>query len=179
MVGELNDDEGRIAEKLLEVEPGGECVIYFDSGGGSPYVGLSLMSLIRFRGLEATGVVLGECSSAALWPFAACQRRLVFPHSMFLFHRIRWQSGEHVELHEAAEWAKHFGTLEEEMDDLLAQLFGVSRDLVDSWNRPGRYLTGRDLADAGVAELADVFNGVIPASIAPARDGSHRAGKGR
>ena len=40
--------------------------IYFDSPGGSPYTALSLVSLLRLRNINATGIVTGECSSAAV-----------------------------------------------------------------------------------------------------------------
>ena len=105
LVGDLTDNEGELTEKLLGVEPGGECTLYIDSPGGSPYCAVSLMTLILLRGLRVTGVVTGECSSAALWPYAACKRRLVTPYSVLLFHPMKWQSEEHVGLAEAAEWA--------------------------------------------------------------------------
>src|SRR5687767_9118355 len=153
LVGELNECEGAISEKLLEVPPGGECLLYIDSPGGSPYCAMSLMTLIRLRGLRATGIVTGECSSAALWPFAACQRRLVTPCSVMLFHPMRWQSEENVGLAEAAEWARHFGSLEKDMDALLADLFGTSREMMDKWINPGKYVSGPELAATGMAEL--------------------------
>ena len=117
--------------------------------GGSAYSAVSLTSLMRLRGVQALGVVAGECSSAALWPLAACQRRLVTPHSVLLFHPMKWQSEEHVLLAEAAEWARHFADLEGEMDRLLAQLFGVELDVIAPWLRPGRYVSGPELAEAG------------------------------
>lgn len=157
LVGDLHEREAELIEKLLDVEPGQRCTVYFDSDGGSAYVGLALMSLIRYRRLKATAVVLGSCMSAALLPFAACRRRLVFAHSVFLFHPMRWESGENVELREATEWARHFGQLEGQLDDLLAGLFGVERAQIDRWSRPGCYLNGRELADAGLAELLDVL----------------------
>ena len=153
LVGDLTEHETELTERLLDVEPGGECLIYFDSPGGSPYCAMSLMTLIRLRGLRATGIVTGECSSAALWPFAACQRRLVTPCSVMLFHPMRWQSEENVGLAEAAEWARHFGSLEKDMDALLADLFGTSRELMDKWISPGKYVSGPELAEAGMAEL--------------------------
>jgi ATP-dependent protease ClpP protease subunit len=156
LVGDLTDHEGELTEKLLGVEPGGECTLYFDSPGGSPYCAVSLMSLIRLRGLRATGIVTGECSSATLWPFAACQRRIVTPYSVLLFHPMKWQSEEHVGLAEAAEWARHFGQLEQDMDRLLAELFGLSYDEMERWINPGRYVSGRELAEAGLAELIDL-----------------------
>jgi len=156
MVGDLTDSEAELTNKLLDVPPGGECTLYIDSPGGSPYSGLSLMSLILLRGLRATGIVTGECSSAALWPFAACSRRIVTPYSVLLFHPMKWQSEEHVGLAEAAEWARHFGHLELEMDRVLANLFNVSDEEMTRWIRPGRYVSGRELADAGLAELADL-----------------------
>jgi ATP-dependent protease ClpP protease subunit len=156
VAGDLTDSHADLADKLLAVEPGGECILYFDSPGGSPYCGISLTSLILLRGLRATGVVAGECSSAALWPFAACQRRLVTPLSMLLFHTMKWQSEENVGLTEAAEWARHFAHLETDMDVFLAQLFGVPDEKIAPWIRSGHYVTGPELAAAGLAELVEL-----------------------
>ncbi len=156
LVGDLTDHETEITDRLLSVEPGSEVVMYIDSPGGSPYSAISLMTLIRVRGLRATGIVTGECSSATLWPFAACRRRLVTRYSVLLFHPMKWQSEEHVRLAEAAEWARHFGELEQDMDDLLADLFGVSHQQMSTWINPGRYVSGRELAEAGMAELIDL-----------------------
>jgi len=156
LVGDLTDNEADLTDKLLGVEPGGECTMYIDSPGGSPYCAVSLMTLILLRGLRVTGVVTGECSSAALWPYAACTRRLVTPYSVLLFHPMKWQSEEHVGLAEAAEWARHFGHLEKEMDQLLAELLGIPAAEMQKWITPGRYVSGRELADAGMAELIDL-----------------------
>lgn len=162
IVGDLTDSEAELTDRLLSVEPGGECTIYFDSPGGSPYCAVSLMTLIKLRDLHATGIVTGECSSATLWPFAACRRRFVTPFSVLLFHPMRWQSEENVGLSEAAEWARHFAHLEKEMDALLAHLFGVTPEVMHKWINPGRYVTGRELAETGMAELVEL-------------DGLHRA----
>jgi ATP-dependent protease ClpP protease subunit len=156
IVGDLTDNESDLTDRLLGVEPGGECTIYFDSPGGSPYCGMSLVTLLRLRGIRATAVVTGECSSAALWPFAACERRLVTPFSVFLFHPMKWQSEEHIGIREAAEWSRHFAELEHEMDVLLCKLFGRSADLINEWSRGHRYVTGRELVAAGLAELIEL-----------------------
>jgi ATP-dependent Clp protease, protease subunit len=156
IVGDLTDSEAELTDRLLGIEPGGECTIYFDSPGGSPYCAVSLMTLIKLRDLKATGIVTGECSSATLWPFAACKRRIVTPFSVMLFHPMRWQSEENVGLSEAAEWARHFGQLEKDMDELLAELFGVTPESMHAWINPGRYVSGRELAAAGMAELVDL-----------------------
>jgi ATP-dependent protease ClpP protease subunit len=161
-VGDLTDNEADLTEKLLSIEPGGECTLYFDSPGGSPYCAMSLVSLMLLRRIRATGIVTGECSSAALWPFAACRRRLVTPYSILLFHPMKWQSEEHVGLQEAAEWARHFGALEREMDHLLGELFSVADSEVAAWISAGRYVSGRELAAAGLADLIDVKTFKIP-----------------
>lgn len=155
IVGELTDNESSITEKLLEVPPGGECTLYFNSPGGSPYSGLSIMSLILLRELQVTAVVTGECSSAALWPFAACSQRLVTPFCFLLFHPMKWQSDEQVLMTEAVEWARHFGQLEGDMDTLLAEMFGISVKQIEQWMRPGRYVSARELVDAGLAEMVE------------------------
>jgi ATP-dependent protease ClpP protease subunit len=156
VVGDLSEQETDICKELLGVPPGGQCTLYFDSPGGSAYTAISLLSLIAMRELRATGIVTGECSSAALWPLAACRRRIVTPFSVMLFHPLKWQSEEHIGLAEAAEWARHFAELETEMDRLLGHFFGVSDQQIAAWMAPGRYVTGREFAAAGLAELVDL-----------------------
>lgn len=171
IVGDLTEHETDVTDKLLSVPPGGPCLLYFNSPGGSAYGALSLMSLILGRGLNAVGVVTGECSSAALWPFAACKRRIVTPHSVLLFHPMKWESGEHVEIAEAAEWARHFVHLEQDLDAILSRSFGASHDKIANWLRPGRYVLGTELAEAGLAELVplDQLGATLAEVIAPRR----------
>jgi ATP-dependent protease ClpP protease subunit len=154
--GYLTEKEGELSQRLLSIAPGAECKLYFDSPGGSPYCAMSLVTLLRLRDIRATAVVTGECSSAALWPFAACRRRLVTPYSVFLFHPMKWQSEEHIGIREAAEWSRHFAALERDMDVLLCQLLGGPEDLINDWIRTHRYVTGREMAEAGLAELVSL-----------------------
>jgi ATP-dependent protease ClpP protease subunit len=181
LVGDLTDNESDLTDRLLNVPPNGECTFFIDSPGGSPYCAIALTTLIRLRGIRATGVVTGECSSATLWPFAACHRRIVTPYSVLLFHPMKWQSEEHVGLQEAAEWARHFGSLERDMDQLLADMLGVDAKVLDTWINPGRYVSGREFAEAGLAELvtlggktAKEASGILTA---PARRGDNGVGK--
>ena len=156
LVGDLSENESDLYEKMLGIPAGSDCTLYINSPGGSAYTAISLMSLIRLRGLRVTGVVTGECSSAALWPFAVCCRRIVTRYSVFLFHPMKWQSEEHVQLAEATEWARHFGSLEQDMDQLLARLLGLPYKRLLAWVRPGTYVSGTQLAEAGLAELVDL-----------------------
>jgi ATP-dependent Clp protease protease subunit len=158
--GDLTEHENDISEKLLAVHPGGECVLYFNSPGGSAYAALSLASLIVLRGMNATGVVIGECSSAAIWLLAACKKRIVTPHSVLLFHPLKWESGEHVSIDEAAEWARHFAYLEQDMDGVLARLLGMPPEKLAAWMKPGRYVSGHELASAGLAEMIELSSRV-------------------
>ena len=161
IVGDLTENASDLVDKVLGIEPGSKCTIYFDSPGGNPYTANSLVSMIRRRSLQATGIVTGECSSAAVWPFAACTRRLVTASSVLLFHPMKWQSEEQVGIREAAEWSRHFSSLELEMDKLLVHLFGVAEgsdtaSLIQQWCDQHRYVTGSELAEAGLAELIDL-----------------------
>lgn len=156
IIGDLSDSESDLSEKILSVPVGGECTIFFDSPGGSVYSALSLMTLIATREIRATGIVTGECSSAAIWPFAACCYRKVTPFSVMLFHRMKWQSEEQVGLGEASEWARHFAQLEQEMDSLLTRFFGTASQQVEQWIRESRYITGRELVEAGLADLVEL-----------------------
>jgi ATP-dependent Clp protease protease subunit len=153
IVGDLTDDISDLTENLLAVPRDSYCTIYFDCPGGNPYSALSLATLIRLRNIDATGIVTGECSSAAVWILAACQRRYVTPYSMLLLHPMKWQSGEQIGIEEAVEWARHFELLEKQMDQLLADLLEVPLESLLPWLQPGRHVGGPEFAEKGFAEL--------------------------
>ncbi len=156
VIGDVDDWEHDVVKELLELAPGGECIFYIDSVGGSVYGALAVLTLLRHRKLSATAVVIGECSSATLLLFAACTRRFVTPYSTLLFHRMHWQSEKRVRATEAASWALHFEDLEKRMDDLQARLFGAAREQVSDWIALGRYVSGPEMVAAGLAEMFEV-----------------------
>lgn len=157
IVGELFEEgEKDIVEALLDVPIGAEVTIYIDCAGGSIYAALTIAALIRYRRLQATAVVLAECSSSALLVFAACQRRLVTPRSVFLFHRAKWRSERDYRTEEAASWAQHFQWLEEEADRYQAELLGVKPDRLIEWCNASRHVLGPEIVANGLAELLDV-----------------------
>ncbi len=164
--GDLTEKQSELLDRLVELPRNSRGTIFFDSCGGSAYVGLALASVIRLRGLVVTGVVASECSSATLLPFAACKHRYVTPHATLLFHSIRWHSDEDVRVEEAAEWARHFKVLEEDLDGLLARLFDVPEEKLADWNRPGRFVSGQEVVEAGLAKMVDLFSGDLWSQIA-------------
>ena len=169
--GDLTDKQTDLCQQLLEVPRGSRGTIFFDSGGGSIYCGLALATVIKLRGLRAVGVVAGECSSATILPFAACEERYVTAHSTLLFHPIRWQSDEEVRLEEAAEWTRHFKLLEDDMDGLLVRMLGVSPEKLQAWTRPGRFVSGPEFVAEGLAKLVDFFGGDLWEQIRSSRKG--------
>ncbi|MEZ6063359.1 MAG: ATP-dependent Clp protease proteolytic subunit [Planctomycetaceae bacterium] len=160
--GDLTDRQSDLLSRFIEVPPSSSGLVYFDSCGGSVYTGLALATLIRSRQLKVTAVVAGECSSAALLPFAASARRYVTAFSTLLFHPMRWQSEEDVRLEEATEWARHFKQLETSLDGLLARMFPIDAAKLAQWNRPGRFISGPEIAEAGLATLYDPFENSEP-----------------
>jgi len=156
VVGDVDDWEADVIKALLEIPPKGECIFYIDSAGGSVYGALAVLTLMRHRQLDATGIVLGECSSAALLLFAACRVRFVTPYSTLLFHRMRWQSEKRVGSDEAYLWAKHFEEMEKDIDNLQVRLFGAAEELIRTWTEGGHYVTGPQLVAAGLAQLLEV-----------------------
>jgi ATP-dependent Clp protease protease subunit len=156
LIGDVDDWEADVVRFLLDVPVGGECTLYMDSPGGSVYGALAVLSLLRLRQIRGTIVVLGECSSACLLIFGGCGKRLVTPHSVFFFHRMRWQSDRRIMADEARQWAQHFVRMEEDMDSLLARLFEPHYEQVREWVRNGQFLFGRELARLGIAELVEL-----------------------
>lgn len=164
--GDFTDRQPELMDQLVSVPRRSRGTIWFDSCGGSAYTGLALASIIRLRGLDPVAVVSGECSSASILPFAACRRRFVTPHSTLLFHPLRWQSEENVRLEEAAEWTRHFRFMEEDLDRLIARLLDYPPEKLAVWNRPGRFVTGPELVEAGLAGTVDLFAGDLWKQIA-------------
>jgi ATP-dependent protease ClpP protease subunit len=156
IIGDVDDWEAEVVKSLLELPPRSSCVFYIDSAGGSVYGALAVLTLVRHRQLEATGIVIGECSSAALLLFAACRRRYVTPYSVLLFHQMRWQSDKRVDSEEAFRWAKHFEELEKEIDRLQILLFGSAEETIRTWIQGGHYVTGTQIAKAGLAEMLEL-----------------------
>ena len=164
--GDLTDKQSELIGRMVEVPRNSRGTIFFDSCGGSAYVGLGLASLIRLRGLDATAVVASECSSAAILPFAACRERYVTPQSTLLFHPVRWQSEEDVRMEEAAEWARHFQVMEKDLDALLSRMLDFPAEKLEAWTRPGRFVSGPEMVEAGLAKMVDLFSGDVWAQIA-------------
>ena len=157
LIGDVDDWEADIINSLLELKPGSECAFHIDSAGGSVYGAMAVLSLMRLRKLKVTSYVLGECSSATVLIFAASHQRYVTPYSTLLFHKMRWESDKRVDSVEARHWASHFQELETELLDLEVKLFGtVSKDRIRTWINEGRFLTGKQVAEAGIAELVDL-----------------------
>ncbi len=157
LAGDFNDQHTELLKSLLDVPRNSQGTIYIDSNGGSVYTAIALSSLIRLRGLRATAIVLGECSSAALLPFAACEERFVTPLSTHLFHPMKWESEENVRLEEAAEWTRHFKEVEQNFEQLLARLLNLDLEKLAAWSMPGRFVSGLELVEAGVAQMLDPF----------------------
>jgi ATP-dependent protease ClpP protease subunit len=156
VIGDVDEWEAQVVKEILELPPQSECVFYIDSAGGSVFGALAVITVMRQRDLKATAVVIGECSSAALLLFAACRCRRVTPYSVLLFHRMRWQSDKRIGAAEAGRWAKHFEEMEKDIDKLIARLFGAAEQQVHMWTENSEYVTGRQLAAAGLAELIEV-----------------------
>ena len=156
VVGDVDDWEADVIKALLEVPPRGACVFYIDSAGGSVFGALAVLTLLKHRALDATAIVLGECSSAALLLFAGCRRRLVTRYSTLLFHRMRWQSEKRIGSFEAEHWARHFGEMEHDIDDLQARLFGTGEEQIRAWTAESQYVTGAQIVAAGLAEMFEL-----------------------
>ena len=156
LVGEIFDEnEKDIINCLLDAPTGSSITIYIDSSGGNVYAAMAIANILVHRKLKATGIVVGECSSSAILVFAACRKRQVGPHSVFLFHRIKWRSEKDARSEEAAQWATHFKWLETEVDELQARLLGIKPELMKRWIAEGCFVTGKELAELGAAEIID------------------------
>ncbi|MCC5877971.1 MAG: ATP-dependent Clp protease proteolytic subunit [Candidatus Sumerlaeia bacterium] len=155
--------EKEAIEGILALPPRKAVQIVINSGGGSVYASLAIIAAMRLRNLNAEAVVLADCSSAALLVLAACQRRLLAPHSSFLFHPMRWSSEEQARLTAAKSWAGEFDRLSTIFEDTLADELPIDRRTLRGWIRHEKYISAAELIDRGIAEPLDPASGkVIP-----------------
>lgn len=61
--------------------------LLFFSPGGDIDVNYALIDAIKMSKTPVVGVNLGQCASAAAYIFLSCHKRLMMPHSYFLFHQ--------------------------------------------------------------------------------------------
>ncbi len=61
--------------------------LLFFSPGGNIDVNYALIDAIKMSKTPIVGVNLGQCASAAAYIFLSCHKRLMMPHSYFLFHQ--------------------------------------------------------------------------------------------
>ncbi len=59
--------------------------------------------------------------------------------------------------------------LEEDLDQLTAKLFGISDEKVVEWTRPGKFVSGTEFVEAGLASLITLFDGDVWTQIAQQR----------
>jgi hypothetical protein len=56
------------------------------------------------------------------------------------------------------------------MDAVLARLLGIAPDRLAAWMKPGRYVSGHELAQAGLAELIELApREIMPRSSVPVK----------
>ena len=61
--------------------------LFFFSPGGDLDVNYALIDAIEMSKTPIIGVNIGMCASAAAFIYLSCHKRLMMPHSYFLFHR--------------------------------------------------------------------------------------------
>ncbi len=173
MIDDLEKCEKDVLEALLHLPDKSRCRIIINSGGGSVYAGLGIATLIGMKRLDATAVVLADCSSSALLVFAACRHRLVAPHASFLFHPMQWSSEERSRLPGAMGWAHEFRRIEDACAHWVCAHLGITRAQYQQWVKRETYITAEQMVERGVASYIPEVEG---AGRSPAR-ASKRPGK--
>lgn len=152
LVGNVEDCEQDICNIILSLNEDSHLRLYINSVGGEVYSALSIAELMRLRDVRATAYVLGECHSAALIPFAACQTRFVSPSSSFLFHDMT-VGADAVSAKHIQRWSTHMHWINRQFLDTLSDMFCIPREQIDKWAGHERYLKSKDLVGAGIAAL--------------------------
>lgn len=153
LIGGVEGCERELVEKLIEARAGkGSIRLYVNSRGGDLASALAIVGAMR--ALDVTAVVLGECHSAALLPFAAAKKRLVMPWTTCLFHVAYEEDAKgDMTIEDAKQFVFNMEEAERQKNEILAELLGVKIDVIDDWSEQGRYVTAKELAEAGLVEI--------------------------
>ncbi len=90
--GEINRERSDEIDEgifLLCMKSSEAIKIIFRTNGGAPSWGLRMYDTIRSAPVETIGYGVNRCSSAGLYPLAACIERIGLPHSRYLFHSMK------------------------------------------------------------------------------------------
>ena len=98
--------------------------------GGDAAEAAGVVSAVLGHG-NVTGVLVGECSSAHAYIFAACQRRYAYPQSKIAIHPIRINLNG---LFTAAELHRYFENIEKMDADVINLLARSSNMSVKLWS---------------------------------------------
>lgn len=175
VVDDLEKYEKDVLEALMALPDRSACRLIINSGGGSVYAGLGIATLIEMKQLRATGVVLADCSSAALLVFSSCTERLVSPHASFLFHPIQWSSDERSRLPGALGWAREFKRIEDVCCAWICERLGLPGKLYRSWVQREVYITAHELVKLGAAKYIPGFEPPEQVTLPVRRSGKRRA----
>ena len=152
LTGEIDERANKIVHALLKIPEDDEFTIYINSPGGSLMGAISIASTIQYRRLKGTVVVTGECSSAALLPFAACQDRFISPCSLFLWHQTQHEPSG-MESTRLLPWAERAKSHDIATNTMLAEMLDIPRELISDWEKQSRYFSAKEMTKAGLAEL--------------------------
>ncbi len=151
VLDEVEKCEKELIEELMRLPDGSHARLIINSCGGSVYAGLGISTLIKYKRLKCEGVVLADCSSSALMIFAACETRIVAPHTSVLFHPMKWSSEDSARLSGAEAWAKEFKRVSRTMEDWLAEYLPLKKSTLRRWIKDEKYVTADELVKYGIA----------------------------
>ena len=63
-------------------------------------------------------------------------------------------------------YARHFKLFETDLDDLISKLMNFPADKLAEWTRPGRFVSGPEMVEAGLAQMVNLFDGDVYSQIA-------------
>lgn len=75
------EDKNKPVEKRKPIR------LFFFSPGGDLDINYSLIDTIKMSKTPIIGINVGMCASAAAYIYLSCHKRLMFPHSYFIFHQ--------------------------------------------------------------------------------------------
>lgn len=143
--------EGIALPDFLKEHSGEDITIRFNSPGGNVMVGLALYNLVKSHKGKVTGVIDGECSSAATLIFCACRERITSSNGLMLIHGVSTFAEGKKEQFE--KYVEQMETIENQIIEIYKQTIGSEKEKqILKLMEEERYINADEMLALGFAQ---------------------------
>lgn len=137
--------------EFLKEHSGENVTIRFNSPGGNVMTGLALYNLVKSHKGKVTGIIDGECSSAATLIFCGCKERITSSNGLMLIHGVSTFAEGKKENFE--KYIEQIEMIENQIVNIYKQTIGEDKEKqILKLMQEERYINSDEMVELGFAE---------------------------